>query len=53
MSKQQAKYPGQRQAYRVGAWSGDGSEPVRTRQRKRKADRWAKKQARKMIRGGA
>ena len=35
----------QRQDYRVGAWAGDGSVAVMTRQRRRKAERVAAKRS--------
>jgi len=41
------KYEGQRTAYLIGAWRGDGSESVTTRQRIRKAQRVAAKAARR------
>lgn len=41
------KYEGQRTAYLIGAWEGDGSESVMTRQRRRKAERVGAKRLRK------
>lgn len=41
------KYPGQRDAYLIGAWQGDGSESVMTRQRRRKAERVEAKRLRR------
>lgn len=41
------KYEGQRTAYLIGAWQGDGSESVMTRQRRRKAGRVEAKRIRK------
>lgn len=42
------KYEGQRQAFRIGAWAGDGSEPQVTRQRRRKSARIKAKRNRKI-----